>query len=70
MISGERHNIVAHHLYSYSKYKNLRTDINNGITLSIAIHKEFHKKYGNKNNTLEQFEEFYKEKTGKDFKIN
>lgn len=70
VISGEKHNIVAHHLYSYSKYKNLRTDINNGITLSIDIHKEFHKKYGNKNNTLEQFEEFYKEKTGKDFKIN
>ena len=41
-----------------------------GTELYLEDVKEFHKKYGNKNNTLEQFEEFYKEKTGKDFKIN
>ena len=30
----------------------------NGITLNDKAHKEFHKKYGNKNNTKEQLEEF------------
>ena len=71
VITGERGtHIVAHHLYSYDKNINLRTDIQNGVTISVELHKEFHKKYGYGNNTLEQFKEFYKEKTGKDFKIN
>jgi len=32
--------------------------IDNGITLSEKAHREFHKKYGIKNNTNEQLEEF------------
>jgi len=35
-----------------------RTSIDNGITLSKEVHKEFHKRYGIKNNTREQLEEF------------
>ena len=61
-IAGNGHNLNAHHIYSYSKYKDLRTDINNGITLCEDCHKEFHKEYGYGDNTKEQFEEWMKNK--------
>lgn len=60
----------VHHLYSYDTYEEFRMELWNGVTLSEDIHKEFHSKYGYGNNTLEQFEEFYKIKTGKEFIIN
>jgi endogenous inhibitor of DNA gyrase (YacG/DUF329 family) len=50
--------LVVHHLNSFHSDKEHRTDINNGITVSYEIHKLFHKEYGHKNNTKEQFEEF------------
>ena len=52
---GEIH---SHHIYNFSDYKKLRTSIENGITLCKKCHQEFHKKYGVKNNTKEQLEEF------------
>jgi len=51
-------NLVAHHIQNFSSYPELRFAINNGITLSKESHREFHKRYGIKNNTLEQIEEF------------
>ena len=33
-------------------------EVNNGITLCKKCHKEFHKRFGNKNNTPEQIEKF------------
>lgn len=51
-------NLVAHHFYSYADYPELRTDVNNGITLTKEIHKIFHDTYGYKHNTKEQFDEF------------
>lgn len=52
---GELH---AHHILNFSSHPELRFAINNGITLSKKAHKEFHNKYGNKNNTEEQLLEF------------
>lgn len=47
-----------HHIQNFSQYPKLRTSIENGITLSETAHKEFHKKYGIKNNNKEQIIEF------------
>ena len=49
---------MVHHLNSYHWDKEHRTDLDNGITITEEIHKLFHKIYGRKNNTKEQFEEF------------
>ena len=51
-------NLVAHHILNYSQHKELRTDINNGITLCKICHKEFHDTYGYRNNNQEQLNEF------------
>ena len=42
--------LIAHHINNFSNNKELRLDINNGITLSKSAHQEFHRKYGIKNN--------------------
>lgn len=46
--------IVAHHIRNWSNNSDVRFDIDNGITLSQRAHKEFHKRFGNKNTTREQ----------------
>lgn len=35
-------NLEAHHLYSYTAYPEHRIDVNNGITLCIKCHEDFH----------------------------
>ena len=52
--------LVAHHINNFADFPELRTSIENGITLSEKIHREFHKKYGRKNNTREQLNKFIK----------
>jgi len=52
----------AHHMNSWSDFPEDRFDVNNGITLCVDCHKEFHKKYGRGRNTIHQFIEFYKER--------
>lgn len=51
--------LEAHHIYSFSEYKKLRYDVNNGITLCKNCHSNnikgsFHNTYGTKNNTPDQ----------------
>jgi hypothetical protein len=50
--------LVIHHINNFADFTQLRTAIDNGITLSRASHIEFHKIYGKKNNTREQLNEF------------
>jgi len=52
-----RTKLQAHHIESYATNKNLRININNGITFCKRCHKEFHHQYGYKNNTT-QLREF------------
>lgn len=55
---GNKVILHAHHLNGYHWYKQGRFDHNNGITLCESCHNSFHERYGKRNNTKEQFEEF------------
>ena len=50
----------AHHLNGYNWDISERFSVDNGITLCVNCHKSFHKAYGYKNNTIEQYKEFEK----------
>ena len=52
--------LEVHHINNFADFPELRLDVNNGITLSKKIHREFHRIYGRHNNTREQLEEFAK----------
>lgn len=58
-IRGNRLN--AHHIESYANNKELRTNLENGITLCKDCHKDFHCIYGH-NNNKEQFIKFMGDK--------
>jgi 5-methylcytosine-specific restriction endonuclease McrA len=56
---GERGGrLNAHHVFNFSDYPNLRTDVNNGVAMCRSCHDDFHRVYGRRNNTLTQFVEF------------
>jgi len=51
-------NLNPHHIRNFAEYPKLQFVIDNGITLCEKAHKEFHKKYGRKNNNEDQILEF------------
>lgn len=53
--------LQCHHIKGFADFPELRFITSNGITLSEKAHREFHKKYGRRNNTKEQLEEFLRE---------
>jgi len=57
-ICGSNGNLVAHHLASFDENPDLRTDVNNGLTLCEDCHKLFHHEYGYGENTLTQMYNF------------
>ena len=54
----KKYKLVAHHIKNFSKEIGLRFVLENGITFCKLDHKLFHKKYGKKDNNLEQVKEF------------
>jgi hypothetical protein len=64
---GSTTNPEVHHIKPYAKFKEFRTDVNNGITLcelhhSSLVFGSFHQIYGNRNNTPEQLQKYMDEK--------
>lgn len=53
-------NIRAHHIESYNNNRELRTSLDNGITLCNKCHDDFHHQYGY-NTTIEQLNKFMEE---------
>lgn len=56
-------NLVVHHLNGFHWDVNNRVEVDNGVTLCVACHKEFHKVYGRENVNLFQFSQFKDYKT-------
>ncbi len=50
--------LTAHHLQSFSSFPSGRLEVDNGVTLCGNCHDDFHARYGGKDNTIEQIEEF------------
>ena len=58
-ICNKNGNVQAHHLDGYHWAKENRRDPNNGVTLCVGHHNDFHDKYGRGHNTRQQYEEFF-----------
>lgn len=50
--------VNAHHIKNFADNEDLRYDVDNGITLCVNCHREFHSAYGNNNTTQEQLDLF------------
>lgn len=68
--TGSKTDLVVHHIKPYLEYPHLAVSVENGITLSQEAHRDFHKRYGKKGNTLLQIEEFIGKKLSTLARIN
>jgi hypothetical protein len=57
-ITGKRGTLDSHHLFTGSVWTEHAFDVKNGILLCRSAHWTFHKLFGSKKNTLEQFLEY------------
>jgi hypothetical protein len=55
---SDQNKLNVHHIFNYNDFPFNRDELENGIVLCKKCHQEFHKKYGRKNNTKGQLEEF------------
>jgi len=55
---GERIELHPHHILNFSNHEDLRFIVDNGVTLCVECHQEFHKRYGWINNNEWQMKEF------------
>ena len=58
VITGKKETLDSHHLFTRSVWANGAFDPKNGILLCSSIHWTFHKVFGSKRNTLDQFLEY------------
>lgn len=56
--------LESHHLYNYADNLELALDISNGVCLCHSCHSLFHKNYGKKFNTKEQYIQFKEDYNG------
>ena len=47
-----------HHILNFAEHPTLRFRVDNGVTLCVSHHREFHATYGSAGNTREQIEEY------------
>lgn len=57
-ICERRGDLNSHHLNAWNTFPDERYDIDNGTTLCVYCHEDFHAKYGKGGNTAEQFYEY------------
>lgn len=56
---GSAEKLIAHHVLNFAQYPELRTDVENGVSLCRSCHASFHSTYGVKDNNARQLLEFF-----------